>query len=57
MPDAFEIMALLPPRDGVVQYGIRGERERNERVVSEGDIEPARDRAANSNVPVHLRNG
>jgi hypothetical protein len=55
VPDSFEIMALLPRRDGVAQYRVRSESERHERVVLEDDIECVRSFPANSNVPEHLR--
>ena len=54
-PDSFEIVALMPRREGVFQYRIRSENERCERVAGEDDIEtvrPLHDRVAvNSNVP------
>ncbi|MCI5075257.1 hypothetical protein [Oricola sp.] len=57
LPDSFEVTALMPQRDGVVQYKIKSEYERFERVVQEDDIELVHsDRPANSNVPRHLRN-
>jgi hypothetical protein len=55
LPDSFEIMALLPRRDGVAQYRVRSESERHERVVLEDDIECVRSLPANSNVPENAR--
>jgi len=57
LPDLFEVIALLPPRDGIVQYRIKSEYEKFERVVQEDDIELVHDKPANTNVPAHLRNG
>jgi len=57
LPDSFEITALMPQRDGVVQYKVKSENEQFERVVRQDDIELVySDRPANSNVPAHLRN-
>ncbi|MAS05668.1 MAG: hypothetical protein CL534_13440 [Ahrensia sp.] len=56
LPDSFEVTALMPQRDGVVQYKIKSEYEQFERVVQEDDIELVNSaRPANSNVPAHLR--
>lgn len=57
IPDSFEITALLPLRDGVLQYRMKSELERHERVVPEDEIELASGSAANSNIPAHLRDG
>jgi hypothetical protein len=38
-PEIFEIVALMPPRDGTFQYRIRSGEERHERVALEDDIE------------------
>lgn len=52
LPESFEITALMPQRDGVVQYKMKSEYEQFERVVQEDDIELVySDRPANSNVP------
>ncbi len=57
LPDSFEVTALMPQRDGVVQYKVKSEYEQFERVVQEDDIELLySDRPANNNVPAHLRN-
>ena len=56
LPDSFEVTALMPQRDGVVQYKIKSEHEQFERVVQEDDIELVNSvRAANSNVHAQLR--
>ena len=57
LPDSFEITALLPHRDGTVQYRIRSEHEKFERVVQEDDIELAYGRPANNNIPAPIQNG
>lgn len=54
-PESFEIVGLMPPRDGTFQYRLRSEEERHERVALEDDIElapsaPAQE-ADNSNEP------
>lgn len=55
-PDSFKVTALMPQRDGVVQYKIKNEHEQFERVVQEDDIELVTSvRPANSNVQAHLR--
>ena len=61
-PNAFEVVGLLPPRDGTYQYRIRSGEERHERVALEDDLEaiesrPARKQADNSNIPgaIHQR--
>lgn len=57
LPARFEVTALMPQRDGVVQYRIKSEDERFERVVSEDDIELVRPESpANGDVPGHPRN-
>lgn len=38
-PEIFEVVGLMPPRDGTFQYRIRSEEERHERVALEDDIE------------------
>ncbi|QKV17504.1 hypothetical protein [Oricola thermophila] len=55
MPDSFEVSAVLPPREGIVQYRIKSEHEAYERVVGEDDIEPVHSSPANNNIPAHLR--
>ena len=37
-PDSYEVVALMPPRDGVVQYRIKSVSEKFERVVREDDL-------------------
>jgi hypothetical protein len=56
LPESYEVTALLPPRDNVVQYKVKSEDERFERVVMEDDIELAHGKPVNNNVPPHLRN-
>ncbi|WP_223479075.1 hypothetical protein [Oricola indica] len=55
VPDQFEVVALLPPRDSVLQYRIRSADERHERIATEDDIMSVRDTkdriAGNSNIP------
>ncbi len=57
LPDSFEITALLPQREGTLQYKIRSEHEKFERVVREDDIELVHARPATNNIPANIRNG
>lgn len=54
-PTTFEIVGLMPPREGTFQYRLRSGEERHERVAMEDDIEAAADPSAqqadNSNEP------
>ena len=38
--DIFQITAQLPPRGGVLQYRIRNDEERHERVATQDSLEP-----------------
>lgn len=57
-PDSFEIVALMPPRDGVVQYRIKSDSEQFERVVREDDLALSFDGhpAENTNFAAQPRN-
>jgi len=54
-PETFEIVGLMPPRDGTFQYRLRSDEERHERVALEDDIEAvggtSSQQADNSNKP------
>lgn len=53
---SFEVTALLPKQDGVVQYKIKSENELSERIVREDEIQSFHEeRPANNNIPAHLR--
>ncbi|GGD76689.1 hypothetical protein FHT72_000958 [Rhizobium sp. BK077] len=40
LPDTYRITATLPPRGNVLQYRIRSDDERHERVTTEDSLEP-----------------
>lgn len=42
LPDTYRITATLPPRGNVLQYRIRSDDERHERVTTEDSLEPVK---------------
>lgn len=48
----FRVTAKLPPRDGSLQYRMRGEQETHERVTTEDNLESAEVAAAAFGLPV-----
>jgi hypothetical protein len=42
LPETYRITAQLPPRGNVLQYRIRSDDERHERVTTEDSLEPAK---------------
>jgi hypothetical protein len=40
VPGAYEVLALLPERDGEFQYRVKSEREPYQRIVKELELEP-----------------
>jgi len=41
VPGLYEILALLPEREGELQYRVKSEREPYQRIIKEDDLEPA----------------
>ena len=41
VPGLYEILALLPEREGELQYRVKNEREPYQRIIKEDELEPA----------------
>ena len=41
VPGLYEILALLPEREGELQYRVKSEREPYQRIIKEDELEPA----------------
>lgn len=38
IPDAFKVVAALPPSNGAFQYRVRSDRETHDRMIAEDDL-------------------
>ena len=49
-PEVFYVTRTLPPQGGTLQYRIRNDAERHERVTSQNDLEAIRETAADTSL-------